>query len=172
MIIEAEIGGHCVHHRYMDGGSASKIQYEHYFNRLRPKKRRMMVPATTPVIGFGGNVVWLIGQIILQVKIGDEEHATSAWMKFESFMSKQGYTKTTPNHCVFVQKIDKLKKELHKCFAMKDLGEAKQILGMRISRDRKAKKLWLSQEMYIEKILERFRMHKAKLVGTSLAGNF
>ncbi|GKE76390.1 hypothetical protein Tco_1542510, partial [Tanacetum coccineum] len=50
-----------------------------------------------------------------------------------------------------------------------DLGEAKQILGMRISQDMKEKKLWLSQEMYIEKIL---RMHKAKSVGTPLAENF
>ncbi|GJZ76955.1 retrovirus-related pol polyprotein from transposon TNT 1-94 [Tanacetum coccineum] len=71
-----------------------------------------------------------------------------------------------------IRKIDKLKKELNKSFSMKDLGKAKQILRMRILRDRKAKKLWLSQEMYIEKVLERFRMHKAKSVGTSLAENF
>ncbi|KAK3034976.1 hypothetical protein RJ639_033354 [Escallonia herrerae] len=31
----------------------------------------------------------------------------------------------------------------------RDLGEAKQLLGMRITRDRKQKKLWLSQEEYI-----------------------
>nr|GEX55919.1 retrovirus-related Pol polyprotein from transposon TNT 1-94 [Tanacetum cinerariifolium] len=62
-----------------------------------------------------------------------------------------------------ILKIDKLKKELNKSFAMKDLGKAKQILGMRISRDRKAKKLWLSLEMYIEKILERFECIKQNL---------
>ncbi|GJX19640.1 retrovirus-related pol polyprotein from transposon TNT 1-94 [Tanacetum coccineum] len=37
---------------------------------------------------------------------------------------------------------------------------------------RKAKKLWISQEMYIEKILERFITHKEKSVGTPLAKNF
>ena len=33
-----------------------------------------------------------------------------------------------------------------KSFAVKNLGLAKQILGMKISRDRKVGKLWLSQE--------------------------
>lgn len=45
---------------------------------------------------------------------------------------------------------------------MKDLGPTKQILGMEIARDRKAEKLWLSQEEYIERILERFNMKHAK----------
>lgn len=33
---------------------------------------------------------------------------------------------------------------------------ASKILGMRITRDRENRKLWLSQERYIEKVLERF----------------
>ena len=40
--------------------------------------------------------------------------------------------------------IDRLTKELSKSFAMKDLGPAKQILGMEIFRDKRAKKIWLS----------------------------
>ena len=42
--------------------------------------------------------------------------------------------------------IQKLKMELSKPFDMKDLGNAKRILGMEILRDRKAGKLWFSQE--------------------------
>ena len=42
-------------------------------------------------------------------------------------------------------KIENLKKKLSKSFAMKDLGLAKQILGMKIFRDIKFGKLWLSQ---------------------------
>ena len=61
--------------------------------------------------------------------------------------------------------------ELSKSFSMKDLGSTKQILGMKISRDRKNKKLWLSQESYIEKVLERFNMSKAKAVCSPLAGH-
>uniref|UniRef100_A0A2N9FNK6 Integrase catalytic domain-containing protein n=1 Tax=Fagus sylvatica TaxID=28930 RepID=A0A2N9FNK6_FAGSY len=41
-----------------------------------------------------------------------------------------------------------------------------------ILRDRKAKKLWLSQEKYIERVLERFNMKHAKLVSTPLGGHF
>ncbi|GJX53889.1 hypothetical protein Tco_0282258 [Tanacetum coccineum] len=32
--------------------------------------------------GFSGETIWLIGQISLLVKIGDEDHSTSAWMNF------------------------------------------------------------------------------------------
>ena len=51
-----------------------------------------------------------------------------------------------------------LKIKLDNSFAMKDLGAAKKILGMRITRDRKNCKLTLSQGGYIEKVLHRFRM--------------
>lgn len=42
---------------------------------------------------------------------------------------------------------------------------------MKISRDRQNRKLWLSQETYIEKVLERFNMSKAKAVGSPLASH-
>ncbi|MGV7953777.1 reverse transcriptase domain-containing protein, partial [Mycobacterium kansasii] len=35
-----------------------------------------------------------------------------------------------------IKKIDRLKQELGKSFAMKDFGPARQILGMEITRDR------------------------------------
>ena len=41
---------------------------------------------------------------------------------------------------------------------MKEIGGAKMILGMAISRDLKEKKFWLNQRSYIEKILSRFNM--------------
>ena len=68
--------------------------------------------------------------------------------------------------------IGDLKKDLFMAFDMKDLGLAQQILGMEITRDRKAKKLWLSQEKYVERILERFNMKHVKLVDTPLGGHF
>ena len=54
--------------------------------------------------------------------------------------------------------IKKLKKQLSKEFAMKDLGAAKQILGMRIVRDRTVGTVELSHEGYIQKVLSRFNM--------------
>ena len=51
------------------------------------------------------------------------------------------------------RKIGSLKKALGKSFAMKDLGPAKQILGMQIVRDRTKNVLWLSEEKYVTKVL-------------------
>ena len=116
------------------------------------------------------------------------------YKKFDSFMMSHGYNRTTSDHYVFTKKffdddfiililyvddmliighdsskIDKSKRDLNKSFAMKDLGSTKQKLGMKISHDRKNRKLWLSQESYIEKVLERFNMSKAKVVCSLLA---
>ncbi|GKC05800.1 reverse transcriptase domain-containing protein [Tanacetum coccineum] len=82
MIIEAEIGGHFIHRIYVDGGASSEVLYEHCFVRLRLEIRSQMIPATTSLIGFSGETIWPIGQISLLVKIGDEDHSTSAWMNF------------------------------------------------------------------------------------------
>ena len=71
-----------------------------------------------------------------------------------------------------MQDINVLKNKLANSFAMKDLVVAKKILGMTIIRDMKNRKLTLSQCEYIEKVLERFRMHNAKPVSTLLANHF
>jgi len=65
-----------------------------------------------------------------------------------------------------------LKALLSQEFDMKDLGAAKKILGMEIHMDKSSKKLWLSQQGYIEKVLDRFGMSSAKPVSTLLANDF
>ena len=55
---------------------------------------------------------------------------------------------------------------------MKDLGEAKKILGIEINRDKSTGKLWLSQENYVLKILEKFNMTEARQVATLLVDHF
>ena len=102
------------------------------------------------------------------------------YKKFDSFIMSREYKRTFVDPCVYVQRfhddkfiilmlyvddmlimgqdanmIQKLKMELSKTFDMNELGSAKRILGMEILRDRKAGKLWLSQERYIERMLER-----------------
>nr|GFB12057.1 retrovirus-related Pol polyprotein from transposon TNT 1-94 [Tanacetum cinerariifolium] len=52
--------------------------------------------------------------------------------------------------------INDLKALLKSKFEMKDLGAAKKILGMEICHDRKAGRLWVSQEKCIEKVLQAF----------------
>ena len=41
---------------------------------------------------------------------------------------------------------------------MKDIGEAPYVIGIKIERDRSQRILGPSQEIYINKLLERFRM--------------
>ncbi|GKC95891.1 hypothetical protein Tco_1161333, partial [Tanacetum coccineum] len=76
---------------YVDGGSSSENLYEHCFNRFRPEVRNQMILATTPLVGFSGEIICPLGQISLLVKIGDEEHSTSAWMNFMVVRSPSPY---------------------------------------------------------------------------------
>eukprot|EP00252_Welwitschia_mirabilis_P028029 TRINITY_DN992_c0_g1_i5.p1 TRINITY_DN992_c0_g1~~TRINITY_DN992_c0_g1_i5.p1 ORF type:complete len:816 (+),score=171.97 TRINITY_DN992_c0_g1_i5:277-2448(+) len=119
------------------------------------------------------------------------------YRKFDTFMKELSYQKSQLDHCVYFSgnvsskfvilllyvddmliagndeaEIKRLKMEMGKHFAMKDLGHAKKILGMSIHRDRKQKKLWLSQSDYIGKVLERFSMKDAKPMSTPLATHF
>ncbi|GJX85049.1 reverse transcriptase domain-containing protein [Tanacetum coccineum] len=91
MIIEAEIGGHCIHRMYVDGDSASEILYEHCFSRLRREIKNQLTPATTLLIGFSSEIVWPIGQIQLLVRIRDEEHSTLTLMNFVVIRSPSPY---------------------------------------------------------------------------------
>nr|GEY17196.1 reverse transcriptase domain-containing protein [Tanacetum cinerariifolium] len=93
MIIEAEIEGHFIHRMYVDGESASEILYEHCFNRLLPKIKNQMVLATAHLIGFSGEIIWPLGKISLLVKIGYDEHSTSAWMNFVIVTSLSPYNR-------------------------------------------------------------------------------
>nr|GFD46139.1 retrotransposon protein, putative, Ty1-copia subclass [Tanacetum cinerariifolium] len=51
---------------------------------------------------------------------------------------------------------------LEKCFAMKDLGEAAYILGIKIYRDRSKRFIGLCQSAYIEKILKQYCIENSK----------
>ncbi|KAE8684911.1 Actin-depolymerizing factor 1 [Hibiscus syriacus] len=118
------------------------------------------------------------------------------YKKFDSFMSSSGFTRCQADHCCYIKRFDNsfiilllyvddmlvagsnmqeiinLKQKLSKQFAMKDLGAAKQILGMRIKRDTKSGTLMLSQAEYINKVLSRFNMQDAKPVSTPLGVHF
>ncbi|KAE8684638.1 Chitin elicitor receptor kinase 1 [Hibiscus syriacus] len=118
------------------------------------------------------------------------------YKKFDSFMGSSGFTRCQADHCCYIKRFDNsfiilllyvddmlvagsdmqeiinLKQKLSKQFAIKDLGAAKQILGMRIKRDTKSGTLMLSQAEYINKVLSRFNMQDAKPVSTPLGVHF
>nr|GEW33353.1 reverse transcriptase domain-containing protein [Tanacetum cinerariifolium] len=91
MIIEAEMGGHCVYRIYVDGCSSSEILYEYCFSKFRSEIKNQLIPTNTPLVGFSGELIWPLGQISFLVKIGDEEHSTSAWMNFMVVRSPYPY---------------------------------------------------------------------------------
>ena len=69
--------------------------------------------------------------------------------------------------------IDTLKKDLSSEFEMKDLGEAKKVLGMEITRDRRSGRVSLTQKGYLQKVLQRFNIGKdTKSVSTPLTSHF
>ena len=119
------------------------------------------------------------------------------WYKrFDSFMISHGFERSQYDSCVYIKFVDgspiylllyvddmliaaKSKKEittlkahLSSEFEMKDLGAAKKILGMEITRNRDSRVLFLSQQNYIKKVLHRFNMHDAKSVSTPIAPHF
>jgi hypothetical protein len=91
------------------------------------------------------------------------------YLMFDRFMIEQGYSRCHSDHYVYFKNLENgsyiilllyvddmlvagsnmkdinvLKNKLDNSFVMKDLGATKKILGMKITRDRKKRKLTLS----------------------------
>lgn len=118
-------------------------------------------------------------------------------MKFDEHMMNIGFTKSLYDSCVYLKKnkgsimtylllyvndmlvastdlveVEQVKSDLKIKFDMKDLGSAKRILGMDITRIREKGVLWLTQHAYIQKLLKRFRMNEAQGVYVPLSQHF
>jgi hypothetical protein len=118
------------------------------------------------------------------------------YKKFDSFMIANGFKRSLYDSYVYIKFVDgspiylllyvddiliaakskidiaNLKAQLSSEFEMKDLGAAKTILGMEITRDMKSGLLFLSQHGYIQKVLRHFNMHDSKPVSTPIAPHF
>jgi hypothetical protein len=64
--------------------------------------------------------------------------------------------------------ISEYKQKLNSCYALTDLGPVHWLLGIKVTRDRAAHTLSLSQGAYIDAILSRFALSKAKAYGTPM----
>ncbi|KAL4337997.1 hypothetical protein AHAS_Ahas12G0166100 [Arachis hypogaea] len=126
------------------------------------------------------------------------KQAPRCWYKkFDSFIISLGCNRLSSDHCTYYKRsgdndfiilllyvddmlvvgpnkdqIQELKVQLAREFDMKDLGPANKILGMQIHRDKKDRKIWLSQKNYLKKILQRFNMQECKPISTPLPMNF
>ncbi|GJS41543.1 retrotransposon protein, putative, ty1-copia subclass [Tanacetum coccineum] len=115
------------------------------------------------------------------------KQASRQWNKrFDDEIKKFGFSQNADEPCVYLKAsgsnvtflilyvddilimgnsipmLQDVKSYLGKCFAMKDLGEAAYILGIKIYRDRSRRLIGLCQSAYIEKILKRFHMENSK----------
>lgn len=62
--------------------------------------------------------------------------------------------------------IDKHSKKLQEYYEIKELGEAARFLGLDIIRDRKNRKIFLSQEAFVDKMLEKYGLENLNSVKT------
>ena len=111
------------------------------------------------------------------------KQASRQWyLKFHDVISSFGFEENIMDQCIY-QKVSgsktcfiilyvddillasndkgllhEVKQFLSKNFEMKDMGDASYVIGIKIDRDRYRYILGLSQETYINKVLERFRM--------------
>ncbi|GJW93814.1 retrotransposon protein, putative, ty1-copia subclass [Tanacetum coccineum] len=123
----------------------------------------------------------------LQRSIYGLKQASRSWNKrFDEEIKRFGFAQNLDEPCVYqkasgsnvtflilyvddiiimgnhIPSLQSVKSYLGKCFAMKDLGEAAFILGIKIYRDRSKRLIRLSQSAYMDKILKRFRMDNSK----------
>ncbi|GJU21220.1 retrotransposon protein, putative, ty1-copia subclass [Tanacetum coccineum] len=123
----------------------------------------------------------------LQRSIYGLKQASRSWNKrFDEEIKRFGFTQNLDEPCVYqkasgrnvtflilyvddiiimgnhIPSLQSVKAYLGKCFAMKDLGEAAFILGIKIYRDRSRRLIGLCQSAYMDKILKRYRMDNSK----------
>ncbi|GJT64757.1 retrotransposon protein, putative, ty1-copia subclass [Tanacetum coccineum] len=123
----------------------------------------------------------------LQRSIYGLKQASRSWNKrFDEEIKRFGFAQNLDEPCVYqkasgsnvtflilyvddiiimgnhIPSLQSVKDYLGKCFAMKDLGEAAFILGIKIYRDRSKRLIGLCQNAYMDKILKRYKMDNSK----------
>ena len=146
-----------------------------------------------PPPGFDApsNMVFRLRKAVYGTKQGGR-----VWYKnVKKELESMGYTRTEADHAVFVRFRDGLvsiivvyvddftmvckdikvimddKEALMKAYDMTDLGEIAYILGIHVKRDRKAGRIELSQQRYVEDILERFGKTDVRPISTPALAN-
>ncbi|MBW0572680.1 hypothetical protein O181_112395, partial [Austropuccinia psidii MF-1] len=72
------------------------------------------------------------------------------------------------NMTVASNNVTKFKKQIMQCFEMEDLGPATFVLGIKLSRNRATKQIFLSQASYIKDLLDNYNMTNCKPVSTPM----
>jgi len=121
------------------------------------------------------------------------KQASRSWnARVNEVLSNLGYIKSKYEYCLFIKKdknsltlvalyvddffvfsnnvkeVECLKLKLGSEFDIKDLGEAKQCLGVKITRDHNNNVIYLDQESYVDQVLKNFGMDDCKVVSTPI----
>jgi len=121
------------------------------------------------------------------------KQASRQWnIKLDNTLTKIGFTRSEADPCVYQGAIkgfqciiviwvddmiaacvnqgilDYVRTQISKDFTLKNLGKLKYVLGIEILRDRKGKRIMLSQKQYLSKVLDRFGMGESRAVATPL----
>ena len=112
------------------------------------------------------------------------KQAPMLWNKdMDSFLLSLGFKRLKSDSCVYIKRLksgrfiilglfvddaiilfsildeaewNEIKNRIKSKYSIKDMGEAQFILGMRITRDRKQRNIFIDQQAYIEKTLKKF----------------
>ncbi|GJW55825.1 reverse transcriptase domain-containing protein [Tanacetum coccineum] len=82
VIIVAKIFKRKVGQVYMDSGSSCKIIYEHCIEKLNPAIKATRVDLKTPLVGFSRERSWSVGEVPLEITIGDAPLSRTETLNF------------------------------------------------------------------------------------------
>ncbi|GJW58974.1 hypothetical protein Tco_0105705 [Tanacetum coccineum] len=82
VVVEAMIEGFRVRRTHVDGGSSSEVMYEHCFRNLSYRMRSRLRESRIPLVGFSGEVSYLMRVIDLEVTIGERGRTGTVKMEF------------------------------------------------------------------------------------------
>ena len=75
----------------MDCGSSCEIIYEHCFMKLKPAIRSKRIEPKAPLVGFSGERSWLLGEIPLEVTLGEGKFLRTEILNFAIVRSRSPY---------------------------------------------------------------------------------
>ncbi|GJT71843.1 reverse transcriptase domain-containing protein [Tanacetum coccineum] len=82
VIIEAAVFGRKLGRVYMDSRSTCEVIYEHYFEKLNPTIKATRVNMKTPFVGFSGKHSWSVGEVPLEITIGEHPLSRTKTLNF------------------------------------------------------------------------------------------
>ncbi|KAE9332538.1 Retrovirus-related Pol polyprotein from transposon TNT 1-94 [Phytophthora rubi] len=122
------------------------------------------------------------------------KQAPRAWHQaLTSYLTQEGFEKLSCESCIYIRRcrgeleivaiyvdnllllsksfgvMEKLKQSIGSAFKANDLGEVSFLLGLKITRDRRARKLWINQQSNVDSILQKFNMEHGAGVATPTA---